>query len=75
MQETAYPVIVRPVSPEDGVGYVAEVPDLPGCTAGGVTLADATSAAREAIRSWIATAERRGEPVPAPSERFSQVTQ
>ncbi|WP_425599371.1 type II toxin-antitoxin system HicB family antitoxin [Azospirillum formosense] len=33
MNASAYPVIVRPLPPEQGVGYVAEVPDLPGCTA------------------------------------------
>jgi len=55
MDASAYPVIVRPLAPEQGVGYVAEVPDLPGCTAGGPTLAEATTAARE----WAGESDRR----------------
>ena len=75
MDASAYPVIVRPLAPEQGVGYVAEVPDLPGCTAGGPTLAEATTAAREAIVAWIEQANRTGQPVPPPSERLREVTQ
>ena len=75
MDASAYPVIVRPLAPEQGVGYVAEVPDLPGCTAGGPTLAEATTAAREAIVAWIEQAHRTGQPVPPPSERLREVTQ
>lgn len=71
----AYPVIVRPLAPEQGLGYTAEVPDLPGCTAGGATLAEATAAARTAIEAWIAEARRTGQPVPPPSERLREVTQ
>ncbi|WP_448202518.1 type II toxin-antitoxin system HicB family antitoxin [Azospirillum sp. sgz302134] len=75
MNASAYPVIVRPLAPEQGTGYVAEVPDLPGCTAGGATPADATTAAREAIVAWIDSAQRAGQPVPPPSERLREVTQ
>ncbi|MCW2237707.1 type II toxin-antitoxin system HicB family antitoxin [Azospirillum canadense] len=72
---SAYPVIVRPLAPEQGVGYTAEVPDLPGCTAGGTTPAEATAAARDAIIAWIAEAQRTGQQVPPPSERLREVTQ
>lgn len=72
---SAYPVIVRPLAPEQGVGYVVEVPDLPGCTAGGATPAEATAAARDAITAWIEQARRTGRPVPPPSERLREVTQ
>ena len=75
MDASAYPVIVRPLPPEQGVGYVAEVPDLPGCTAEGATPADASTAALQAIAAWIENARRSGEPVPPPSERLREVTQ
>ncbi|MBK3736329.1 putative RNase H-like HicB family nuclease [Azospirillum brasilense] len=72
---SAYPVIVRTVPPEQGTGYAAEVPDLPGCTASGNTPAEATAAARDAIILWIEEARRTGQPVPPPSERLREVTQ
>jgi len=75
MDVSAYPVIVRPLSPEQGVGYVTEVPDLPGCTAGGATPAEAEAATREAIRVWIDAARSEGQAVPPPSERLREVTQ
>jgi len=34
-----YPAIFYPW--DDGFGYTVEVPDLPGCTSGGATLAEA----------------------------------
>ncbi|MBP2315251.1 type II toxin-antitoxin system HicB family antitoxin [Azospirillum soli] len=75
MDVSAYPVIVRPLAPEQGVGYVTEVPDLPGCTAGGATPAEAEAATRAAIRAWIEAAQKGGQPVPPPSERLREVTQ
>ncbi|MGQ9365564.1 type II toxin-antitoxin system HicB family antitoxin [Azospirillum sp. ST 5-10] len=75
MDSRAYPVIVRPVPPEDGTGYRADVPDLPGCTAGGATPAAAEAAARSAIDAWVAEATAAGRPVPPPSDRLGTVTQ
>lgn len=75
MDVSAYPIIVRPLAPEQGVGYVTEVPDLPGCTAGGATPAEAEAATREAIRAWIAASRSEGQPVPPPSERLREVTE
>ncbi|MEO7971558.1 MAG: type II toxin-antitoxin system HicB family antitoxin [bacterium] len=46
--------------------YVAEVPELPGCTAHGDTHELALSSANEAIQLWIETAQEFGDPVPEP---------
>ena len=46
--------------------YVAEVPELPGCTAHGNTQEVALANANEAIRLWIDTAKEFGDPVPEP---------
>ena len=75
MDARAYPVIIRPLTPEEGVGYRADVPDLPGCTAGGTTPAEASENAQAAIRAWIDTARAQGRPVPPPSERLRTVTE
>jgi predicted RNase H-like HicB family nuclease len=45
----------------------AYVPDLPGCTSGGPTLAEARANIREALALWIAAARERGIPIPPPS--------
>lgn len=52
-------------SEEDKV-FIAEVPELPGCTAHGDTQESALADAKEAIRLWVDTAREFGDPVPAP---------
>jgi len=50
-------------SDEDKV-FVAEVPELPGCSAHGSTQQAALASAQEAIRHWIDTAREFGDPIP-----------
>ena len=50
---------------EDSV-YIADVPELPGCSAHGNTYDDALKNAKEAIQLWINTAKEFGDPVPEP---------
>jgi len=61
-----YPLQVRPLSEDEGGGYLASVPDLPGCRGDGETEAAAIEDARAAIAFWIETAEKFGDPVPEP---------
>jgi predicted RNase H-like HicB family nuclease len=49
--------------------YVADVPELPGCSAHGPTQESALSNAQDAIRLWIDTAKEFGDPVPEPKGR------
>ena len=51
---------------EDDQACVAEVPELPGCTAHGATHEAALSRAQEAIELWIETARIAGDPIPNP---------
>ncbi len=46
--------------------FVAEVPELPGCSAHGETTAAALQSVEQAIDLWIDTAREFGDPVPAP---------
>jgi predicted RNase H-like HicB family nuclease len=50
-------------SDEDNV-FVAEVPELPGCSAHGSTQVAALASAQEAIHLWIETAREFGDLVP-----------
>ncbi len=51
---------------DDGRGFVATAPDLPGCSAHGGTEEEARKQLIPAIRAWIAAHEAAGDPVPAP---------
>src|SRR5262245_31563862 len=63
--EPAYAVSIQPQ--EDGAGYVARVPELPGCMVVANTAQGALASATDAIAAWIAEAEAAGRPVPQPS--------
>lgn len=62
-----YPVIVQPLSEEDGGGYAAIVPDLPGCMSDGETPEEAIVNVRDAIIAWMEAAGDVGHVVPPPS--------
>ena len=65
-----YPVVIEPLSPEDGGGFVALVPDLPGCMSDGSTPEEAVSNVRDAIDTWIEAARDMGRTVPEPSRHL-----
>ncbi len=46
--------------------FIAEVPELPGCTAHGETKVDELANADEAIQLWLDTATEFGDPIPEP---------
>lgn len=71
MSEINYPVIVRPLTEEEGGGFLAEFPDLPGCMADGETVEEAITQAHDALESWLATAKSCGDPIPLPSSAYS----
>jgi predicted RNase H-like HicB family nuclease len=54
----------------DGVegAYGIVVPDLPGCTAAGETIAEVVADAIEAVREWIVDAREDGEAIPQPRD-------
>lgn len=55
-------------SEEDG-GYIADVPDLPGCSAFGETPESAIAEIQIAKAGWIEVAKEVGIPVPEPHYR------
>lgn len=69
MAELDYAVVIEPLAKEDGGGFVATVPDLPGCISDGETPEEALSNVRDAIKAWIEEARALGRPVPTPPAR------
>jgi predicted RNase H-like HicB family nuclease len=55
-------------SEEDG-GYIALVPDLPGCSAFGTAPEAAVHEIADAIEAWIAACRASGDPVPEPTAK------
>jgi antitoxin HicB len=62
----AYRIEIEPLSKEDGGGYLASVPDLPGCMSDGETPEEALRNVQEAIASWIEAAHELRMDVPPP---------
>ncbi|MGD9739515.1 MAG: type II toxin-antitoxin system HicB family antitoxin [Bauldia sp.] len=67
MSTLRYSVVVEPLPAEDGGGFAARVPDLPGCMSDGSTPEEAIANVKDAIDAWIEMAVELGHPVPAPS--------
>lgn len=66
-----YAVLIEPLSPEDGGGFLATVPDLPGCISDGETQQEALQNVQEAIAEWIDAAVELGREIPAATRHAS----
>lgn len=64
MSNLKYPVRIRPLAKEEGGGYLAEFPDLPGCIADGETVEEALHEAEDALKAWLDTAKEFDDSMP-----------
>jgi predicted RNase H-like HicB family nuclease len=55
---------------DDDQAFIAEVPELPGCAADGVTRQEALANAEIVILQWLETARELGYPIPEPKGRL-----
>jgi predicted RNase H-like HicB family nuclease len=55
-------------SDEDG-GYIADIPDLPSCSAFGATPEQALAEVELAKAAWLEAAKAEGKPIPPPRYR------
>ena len=67
MNRLEYPIVVEPLPPEEGGGFLATAPDLPGCMSDGETPEEAVANIQDAIAAWIEAARDLGHAVPKPS--------
>ena len=63
---TLYPFEIRPLSPEEGGGYLISYPDFTECISDGETPEEAIRNGQDALRETIAALEELGLPVPDP---------
>jgi antitoxin HicB len=61
-----YPFEIRPLSQEDGGGYLISFPDFNTCMSDGETVQEAIANGREALAEAIEALQEWGQPVPAP---------
>jgi antitoxin HicB len=54
---------------DEDEGYIAVVPDLPGCSAFGATPEEAVHEIKDAVAAWIEACQAADEPVPEPSTK------
>ena len=66
MRKSDYAVLIQPLPEEEGGGFLATVPDLPGCMSDGETREEAARNIEDAIASWIEEARALGRAVPEP---------
>jgi predicted RNase H-like HicB family nuclease len=52
------------LQPAEEGGYIASVPALPGCATQGETREEALQMAQDAIRGYIESLKKHGEPLP-----------
>jgi antitoxin HicB len=71
MMETGYTVIIQRNDPDEGGGFLALVPDLPGCMSDGDTREEAAHNVSDAIEAWLEEAVRLGRQIPQPSKRVA----
>jgi predicted RNase H-like HicB family nuclease len=66
MKPQDYEIRIRPLSEDDGGGFIAEVPELPGCMSDGETPQEALENIFDAINCWMEAAREMGRKVPEP---------
>jgi predicted RNase H-like HicB family nuclease len=54
---------------EEDSGYIADIPDLVGCSAFGSTPAEALTQVEIAKEAWLEAARVEGKPIPLPQYR------
>jgi antitoxin HicB len=64
---TDYPFEIRPLSAEEGGGFLISYPDFSECVSDGNTVEEALKNGKDALKSTIAALKAKGLPIPAPN--------
>jgi antitoxin HicB len=67
-----YQFTVRPLSKEEGDGYLVEYPDIPGCMSDGETIDEAIANGREALLDCMEVFKESGRKIPKPCIEAAQ---
>ena len=64
---TDYPFEIRPLSEEDGGGFLVSFPDFAECISDGETIEDALANGHDALKATVAALKAKKLPVPSPN--------
>jgi antitoxin HicB len=64
---TDYPFEIRPLSPDEGGGYLISYPDFSECISDGETVEEALKNGRDALQATVAALKAKALPIPAPN--------
>ena len=67
--DVPYRFVVRPLTDEEGGGYLIEFPELQGCMSDGNTVEEAIVNGVDAMQGWIEAMRAEGHPIPQPVAR------
>jgi antitoxin HicB len=67
-QDFEYPFELRPLTSDEGGGWLISFPDLPGCMSDGETPEEAITNGKDALAAWLQAAREIGREVPPPNE-------
>lgn len=68
----SYPFSIRPLAEEEGGGFMIEYPDLPGCVSDGETPEDAMRNGADAVKAYLLSCAKHGDPLPRPGMASGQ---
>jgi antitoxin HicB len=66
-KRVVYPFEVRPLSAEEGGGFLISYPDFSDCISDGETVEEALTNGKDALKATIAALKAKELPVPAPN--------
>ena len=64
---TDYPFEVRPLSADEGGGYLISFPDFAECISDGETVEEAMASGRDALKATLAALKSKKLPIPSPN--------
>lgn len=68
-----YSIAIYPLAEEDGGGYAAVFPDLPGCMSDGDTPEKALENAQDAFAAWMGVQKERDVDIPKPGAAVNDI--
>ena len=69
---TVYTLFVRPLTKEEGGGFLCEFPDLPGVMGDGSSVEEAIADGRKALKAALTTLRQMGRKAPVPTHASGQ---
>lgn len=70
-EQIKYPFEMRPLSENEGGGYLITFPDFPGCMSDGNSVEEAIINGMDAVHSWVETAKEFNDFIPEPGKNKS----